>query len=191
MSNNQQHLVNKVQAGDEYAFKKLFFYYYEILCNYAIKFTESEYLAEEIVQEVFANIWEKRCDWHPDNVKAWLFTTTHNKALDHVRHRQVREKNSSYVQSIYDSQEYESPEQSLQTKYFQEAAQQAIADLPPRCRDTYILHRQEGFSYSEIANIMGVSLKTVETQISRALKLLREQLKDYLPLLSLFMLLFL
>ena len=189
MSKNQQHLVYKVQAGDEYAFKELFFCYYEILCNYAVKFTNSEYLAEEIVQEVFTIIWECRQDWQPDNVKAWLFTTTHNKALDHVRHRQVREKNSSHVQNIYDSQELETPEQSIQSKYFREAAQHAIANLPPRCRDTYILHRQEEFSYSEIAEIMGVSLKTVETQMSRALKLLREQLKDYLPLLSLFMLL--
>lgn len=176
-------LTDKIQRGDKSAFKELFIAYYEPLCDFANRYTECEHTAEEIVQDIFTYIWENRDHWQPDNPNAWLYKTTSNKALDIIKHRQVREKNSLFIKETYESSHKMAPDQSMHTKDFEEAAQQAIEELPEKCRITYILHRREALSYAEIANVMDVSKKTVETQMSRALMLLRQKLQPYLILL--------
>ena len=172
-------LARNIQAGDHQAFKELFFLLHNPLCRFAASYTNNHHIAEEFVQDVFTYVWENRNNWNPDNVKSWLYTSVRNKALDHLKHINVREKNMRFVRDSYQNDK-ETPEQSLHTKNFEMAIEAAIKGLPDRCRNTYLLHRRENFSYSEIAEIMAVSVKTVESQMSRALMLLRDELEEYL-----------
>lgn len=169
-----------IREGDKAAFKSLFVNFYEPLCHFVHGFTRRMDISEELVQDVFANIWEKRTNWKPDNISAWLYRAARNRALDFLKHEKVVEKYRSDIEGMYE--EVETPDISLDNLSIEEAARKAIEELPERCRTTFVLHRQGGLTYAEIAETMGVSVKTVESQMSRALTFLRSRLQHFLSL---------
>src|SRR5699024_1041909 len=142
---------------------------------YAWRYVDSKAIAEELVQAIFGDIWEKRAEWEPLNVKAYLYSVVRNRAIDHIRHQQVRQK---YDSKIRDDKEHTtiSIEDSAQKKQIQYAVKAEIEALPSRSKMTFKLHRYDGLTYQEIADIMHVSTKTVESQMTRTLKRLRERL---------------
>lgn len=175
--------IKKIRKGDEQAFESLFKAYYYHLSRFAWRYVKSKAIAEELVQEVFANIWENRHSWSPtESLKAYLYQAVKHRALDHLKHEEVRQE--------YDPKwmkKKENPtinfEDPRRRKQLRQAINKEIEDLPPRSKMTYKLHRYDGLTYREIAEVMDVSVKTVESQMTRTLKRLRKRLSYLLPFL--------
>lgn len=178
--------VRKVrEQGDRDAFEKIFRSYYERLCNYAHGYLGTSQGAEDVVQAVFLKIWDQRKNWNPEGtVSQYLFTAVRNKALNVLRHERVKEDTEEEVIRVFQELKDKSSADDEETEELRQAIQNAINDLPPRRREIFLLSRRSGLTYQEIANVLGVSVNTVGTQMGRALKTLRNHLGDWLPLLA-------
>ena len=145
---------------------------------YAARFMDSGEDAEEVVQEVFVKFWEKCDTLSPDSsIKSYLYRSVHNFCLNAIKHEKVKDSYRQYmVQSMESSSEnvFESENQDK----LRERIIGAIDNLPPRCSEIFKLSRFEGLKYQEIADHLGISVKTVEVQMGKALKVLRETLGD-------------
>ena len=179
-------LAERIKQGDEQAFELLFRKYFFRLYGYARKFLDDTDQAKEIVQEVFARIWEGREDIDPEaSMKAYIFKITHNLSLNKLKRLKVETKYTEIYKLVY-LENYElSPHDSLLVKELEENIRQAIKTLPVECQKIFRLSRQEGLKYREIAGKLNISEKTVEAQITKALRMIRIELKDYLLLLLL------
>jgi RNA polymerase sigma-70 factor (ECF subfamily) len=174
-STNDQIRNKKIREGHEQAFEQLFKEYYFKLSRFVWRYVESKAIAEEIVQAVFADIWEDRAEWGPENTKSYLFSAVKNRAISHLRHQQVRIK---YDSQWRDDEEHTTIEidDKAREKRLQKAIKAEIEALPARSKMTFKLHRYDGLTYKEIAEVMDVSVKTVESQMTRTLKRLRKRL---------------
>ena len=143
------------------------------------KFTGDLDMAKNLVHEVFIQVWEK-FDTLPEdmNYKSYCFTAVRNKCLNHIRDR----KKFVTIEHVQEEKVTEL-NTSLETSELAEKIELAIASLPEKCRMVFELNRIEGLKYAEIAEKMNISIKTVETQMSKALAVLREHLADYLTVL--------
>lgn len=132
--------------------------------------------AEELVQEVFANVWSKSGNLKiQSSPRAYLFTSTRNACLNFLKHKRVEHtylEQTTFHQEQGDPVEYEELVNRLE---------RAMEKIPEKCREIFELNRFEGKRYKEIAEELGLSLKTVENQMGKALKILRKELGDYLP----------
>ena len=161
--------------------------YYQPLCRYAHVLLSDADQAEEMVQQTFITIWEKRGGIDiTTSVKAYLYRAVRNACLNEIKHRKVKEK---YIKSEQTgSDRYIEPsDQSTLHLELEEKILAAIDTLPQQCRLIFQLSRFEELKYQEIADQLNLSVKTVENQMGKALKIMREQLKEYLPLITLFM----
>ena len=175
------YLLSAIQRGDQKAFDALFRKYYPTLCAYGHRFVDLED-AEEIVQDSLLWIWENRENLIIEiSLSSYLYKMIYRKALNKLAHIDAAQR--------ADTQFYEEMKEMLQdTDIYQieELTQQikdAIANLPESYREAFVMHRFQDMSYKEIAEILEVSPKTVDYRIQQALKQLRLELKDYLPLL--------
>jgi RNA polymerase sigma-70 factor (ECF subfamily) len=169
-------------------FDAVYVTYYPRMIRFAKEYVLMEEDAENIVQDIFVLLWEKR-DVLNINVSLlpYLFTLVKNKCLDFLRHKMVGEE--------FAKEEYDARRMALEQFNYvfssdedmEEILAAAIRSLPERCREIFIKSRMEGKKYREIANELDISLNTVETQMSVALRKLRISLKDYLPLLLFFL----
>ncbi|MCI6618388.1 MAG: RNA polymerase sigma-70 factor [Prevotella sp.] len=147
------------------SFTQLFSCYYRPLCLYAIHYLQDANMAEDIVQECFIKLWERQAN-HP---KAFLFTSVRNACIDHLRKRNP-------VSTSIDPSDLDGSitDEEAQERSFHEAELWTVVDsLPDRCREILLLSKRDGLTYREIAVRLGISEKTVEHQISKALKVLR------------------
>jgi RNA polymerase sigma-70 factor (ECF subfamily) len=169
-------LIMRVIEGDDYfAFELLFKKMYSPLCQFCIKFVKSPEIAEELVSDVFYSIWKNRNRLIISSPKAYLFTSVRNKAFDHLRKvkKQVHcdlENATNLPADTANSQEI------LVLRELTASMEKSVARLPKQCRLIYELSRDQGLKYKEIATILQVSVKTVETQMGRALKHLRNSM---------------
>ena len=167
----------------ENGFEQLFKSLYTPLCRYALGIISDEMQAEEIVQDVFMILWQQdRMGNTPSNIQGYLYRAVHNKSLNFLKHEKVKEKYQKYVQTR-PSNHNNSAEQQLETKELQLRIKNAMLKIPEKCRTVFHLCRQDELSYREIAKKLNISIKTVENQMSKALKILRLELKDYLVIL--------
>ena len=174
-------LLSAVQRGDQKAFDTLFRRYYPMLCAYGHRFVELED-AEEIVEDSLLWIWENRETLVIESsLNSYLFKMVYRRALNKLAHIDATQR--------ADTRFYEEMQEMLQdTDLYQveeltQRIKDAIATLPESYREAFVMHRFRDMSYKEIAEILGVSPKTVDYRIQQALKQLRVDLKDYLPLL--------
>ena len=174
-------LLSSLRKGEQQAFDSLFRKYYPMLCAYARRFVELED-AEEIVQDSLLWIWENRENLFIEtSLSSYLFKMIYRKALNKLAHIDATQR--------ADTRFYEEMQEMLQdTDLYQveeltQRIKDAIATLPESYREAFVMHRFRDMSYKEIAEILGVSPKTVDYRIQQALKQLRVDLKDYLPLL--------
>lgn len=177
--------VARSRAGDVAAFEAIFRLYYEPLCAFAERFVGSPDAARDVVQDVFVRIWEQRQSWQGcDNLKAYLFTAVRNRSFKLLRHRGVVERGLAQMTHAAAAPGAGSPpptpEDYTRVVELAAAVERAIEQLPERSREAYLLHRQQGLSYAEIAAVMGVSARTVENHIARALRGLREGLSPWI-----------
>ncbi|MBH8558894.1 RNA polymerase sigma-70 factor [Hymenobacter negativus] len=162
--------LRRLNQGDERAFDALFRHYSALVYRFSYGYLKSRTDAEEIVQECFLKIWEKREQLRDDvPLKAYLFTTAHNAILNQLRRQQQRNRFQTYTAGLAPGQVGNEVEFSeLESLY-----QAALEQLPPKRREIFILSRQQGLSYPEIAQQLNLSVKTVEAQMTQALKFLR------------------
>lgn len=176
---------SKQQLSEEQAFELIFRKYYVRLCGFANKFIANQAETEEIVQEVFLNIWAKKDRLKLDNeIKPYLFKSVQNLCFNFIEHQKVIGNYYSVIETVYKNQkeDFDTYESVLFTE-FQAKVDEAIGSLPEECRRIFRMSREENLKYAEIADKLGLSVKTVETQMSRALSKLRAELKDYLCIL--------
>ncbi len=135
--------------------------------------------AKEIVHTVFLNLWEKKSTLDPgSSVKSYLFTSVRNRCLNYLRDQRKFKKDVLFDITV-EMATAESSSVHLETAELQQQIDEALDHLPEKCRQVFELNRFEGLKYKDIAETLGISVKTVEAQMSKALKILREHLKDY------------
>lgn len=175
---DDKELFLQLKQGNQESFRQLFEKYYPALCHFAQQFTADSQLAEEIVQDLFVKIWEKRDSLQVDfSLKQYLFRSIKNLCINFLRHEKIKKKYASDIQKNPepdDNADHWFLEIDLMKKI-----EESIESMPPRRKEIFLLSREQGLKYKEIADSMGISVKTVEAQMGLALKHLRENLKDY------------
>lgn len=180
---DEKFLVSKLRKGDEDAFNWIFYAYYKGLVLYAKEFTEDMDAAEEIVQGFFVKFWTEREQIHiTSSVKAYLVKSVRNKCLDFLKHRKIMDKHNKEIQKELPNK-VEEGEEVIMTYELKEKIEKSIYALPGNCREIFKMSRYDGKKYREIAGELGISVKTVEAQIGKGLKKLREDLKEFLTIL--------
>lgn len=166
-------------------FNKLFHDYYTNLSRFAFTYVKDEAVAEELVQEVFVNLWQKQELKEISSIRSFLYISVRNRALNYLRDHKTRtlHENDFAIErerdALYEYNEYEH-------KQLETLVKDAIAELPEKCREIFELSRNENLSYQQIADQLNISAKTVENQISIAIKKLRVKLKDYMSFFATF-----
>lgn len=175
-----------IKCGDQRSFELFFRKYHDRLCSFANKFLNDPEEAKEIVQDAFAKIWEGRNDIDPEvSLKSYIFKITQNLCLNSLKRDKVKSRFAGIYKMVYIDQHVCSPQEHLLTKELEKDIVMAFSKLPTECRKVFELSRVEGHRYKEIADICHISVKTVEAQMSKALRLLRIELNDYLAVLLL------
>ena len=179
-------IFSGIQSGNKKMFEYLFQNYYNQLCCYVNRILRNEVNSEEIVQEVFIKLWENRKEITiHTSLKAFLYKSVHNRSLNFIQHKKVEEAYSSQFKQdnsfIISPVSKDYPIANLLSQELGDAIQNAISNLPDQCREVFIKIRHEEMSYAEVADLLGISVNTVKTQLARAVIKLRELLKNYLP----------
>jgi len=173
-------LMRRLRAGDERALEEVFRAHYAGMVAFVRRFVFAPDIAEELVQDVFFKLWSKRESLSEiDALRTYLFRAARNTALNHLRRKKL--------ESAWEEQEAARGEPSTSggtddeasTSEVEVAVNEAIGRLPTRCREIFLMSREGGMTYGEIARTLGISIKTVETQMGRALKSLRLSLARY------------
>lgn len=166
-------------------FEQIFRQHYVPLCRYAGTLCGNKEDAEEMVQQVFVKIWEtKETIEIESNLTGYLYRAVYHQFLNMVRKRKVT---NMYEENMKGSmQVYTNPLDRTRNAELQQKLESALEKLPGQCRLIFKLNRFEELRYKEIANVLGLSIKTVENQMGKALKILRAELADYLPLMAAF-----
>ena len=174
--------IKKLSGLDIHSFETLFREYYQVLCAYAFRFLNDPDSAEEIVQDLFYTLWEKKDELQINtSVKSYLYSAVHNRCIKHIEHRKVETRYQQYYLKN-ESEIGTEPEGDHQALELQEIINDTLKALPERCSKIFRLNRFEGLKYHEIAARMAISVKTVEANMGKALKALRKSLKDYVEI---------
>jgi RNA polymerase sigma-70 factor (family 1) len=173
------------QLGDEASFERMFRTHYARLCAFAATMIDDRDEAEEVVQTMFCRLWEQRNALDITiSVQAYLFRSVRNACLNHIKKMQIRETYKAMnLENLNQNPEYQ-PDRTTHSE-LSKKIEQAIADLPEQCRLVFKMSRFEELKYKEIAEQLGISIKTVENQMGKALKVLRFKLADFLTLIVL------
>ena len=176
----EQEMVRKISFGDQKSFEGLYHLYYKRLCQFAFLVLHSKELSEEVVSDVFLNVWIKREQLNSErNIRSFLYTAVRNRAIDYQRSKPVPAQDNINVYEL----EMECPEPSaddlIDRELFREHLQQAFDQLPERCRLIARMHYNDELQYKEIAAILNVSRKTVEAQIGIAIRKVKEIFEKY------------
>ncbi len=172
---------------DDHAFEQLFKAHFKALHSYASVMLYHDSHAEEIVQNMFVRLWEKRDLLDVQiSVKAYLYKCVHNDCLNYIKHKKIKAKYQDHATFTMNNQT-ENTSDKLVLGELQDRLQVAMNELPEQCRTIFQMSRFEELKYREIAEELGLSIKTVENQMGKALRILRVKLVDFLPILLLFM----
>lgn len=156
----------------------LFKTYFMRLVLFAVRYVKDQDTAREIVHEVFINVWEKRDSIDEQkSVKAYLFTSVYNRCLNYIRNQKKIDTAVS-VEDDYSGQ-HVAFEDRIEHSELEAKIQEALLQLPEKCREIFMLSRFEEKKYAEISTLLGISVKTVEAQMSKSLKMMRKALHDY------------
>jgi RNA polymerase sigma-70 factor (ECF subfamily) len=178
MFENDLDLLKKLQNDDEIAFKVIFNRYYSRLYYFILEFISFDDIAENIVQDTFFTLWNKRHELKDDsNLGAYLFTVARNNCLYNLREQRYKQKlfatnllNLNYSAYTFDEIDH--------------IIKRTLDELPPQCKKVFVLSRFEERKNKEIAEELNISVKVVEKHISKGLKKFKVSLKDYLPFVA-------
>lgn len=182
-SSTEKEIFSLLQKGNTYAYELIFRRYYVSLCGFATRFVEQPETSEGIVQDIFLKLWEKRGTLAIDtSLKSYLFRAVYNSCVNHLAHTKIKNRYLSAVrESIAKNEHAGDPVlDSLTYKELDNKITEAIETLPADCKRIFKMSRFDGMKYAEIAENLQISVKTVETQISRALQKLRRELREFM-----------
>ncbi len=179
MISDDNNLLQALRDDDEKAMEMLFREYYQRLCNYANTILNDKDESEEAVQQLFIQLWEKRKTMEiRTSLQSYLFRSLRNSCLNKIKHQKVRQLYANETVALANNEE---PSSSLTLhSELENQISVAIESLPEQCRLIFKMSRFEELKYSEIADQLGISVKTVENQMGKALRIMRDKLKDYL-----------
>ena len=184
MQPTDQQFFSDIQSGDTASFEMLFKTHYDPLCRFALSYLQDPDDAEETVQAVFIGFWEKRQTIQVDtSLKAYLYRSVRNACLNEIKRVKVRKLHADSMMVEGEPQSQPSDHLAIRQE-LEEKIQEALQALPEQCRLIFKMSRFEELKYQEIADQLNLSIKTVENQMGKALKIMRTQLKDYLPLIT-------
>ncbi|HEY0272383.1 MAG TPA: RNA polymerase sigma-70 factor [Chitinophaga sp.] len=173
------------RSRGEMEFEALFRRHFKNLYAYACSMLHDEVMAEEMVQNVFCKLWEKGADLRiQQSITAYLYRAVYHECLNYIRHLKVRAAHQSFSKH-HQSPVVDSSASRVQLHELQVKLEAALQQLPEKCRVVFQLSRFEDLRYQEIADRLQISVKTVENQMGKALRILRTELVDFLPLLLL------
>jgi len=181
-------LFDRIKSGDQKALETLFSIYFPRLNDFARNVVKDDVISQDIVQEVFVKVWEKRFEIETINLEAFLFKLVRNRCIDYIKYLKVVNNRmqemqlSSKYEELYridfvGDEPYVLIEQELKQKI-----EKTIESLPDRCREVFILSRMNGLKNKEIAEKLGISIKNVERHLTRALQTFRANFSEELPI---------
>ncbi|RYD59571.1 MAG: RNA polymerase sigma-70 factor [Sphingobacteriales bacterium] len=171
-----------LSADSTIVFEQTFKSHFKALHAYACTILKDEATAEEMVQNVFYKLWEKKEQVTvQQSLSAYLYRSVYYECLNYIKHTKVKSAYQSHA--TYHTSELQQASDSASLRQLQEKIDEALRDLPEQCRTIFQMSRFEELKYREIANRLGLSVKTVENQMGKALRILREKLADFLPAL--------
>jgi RNA polymerase sigma-70 factor (ECF subfamily) len=172
-----------MRDGDPQAFEQIFRAYYGKLCSFALRYVRTRENAEDVVHDVLFAIWRERATYEiRGTLRSYLYTAVRNRALDHLKREGVElrwREEAELTMEAFPAPGGTAADEELVAAELSAIVQEAIDALPPRYRQAYVLRRQHGLSYAEIASIMNITVKTVEVQIGQALKRIRERVRGW------------
>lgn len=176
---SERDLQRRIRAGEEGAFDSVFRAHYAHLVRMADSIIREPALAEEIAQEVLLELWRRRESLEVEQTfRAYLIRSTRNRALNHIRHERVVARQAAAA--ALESRSSPSAEDEVLGIELERAVHDAIEGLPENCREAFLLSREQGLKYAEIAAVLGISIKTVEKRMGQALSELRQRLAPWL-----------
>jgi len=171
----EQELITRIRRDDRLALNTLLALHYQNLCLFANTYLRNPEESEEVVSDVFLNFWRFRHTIRIDrSLKSYLYTSVKNGALSMIKKRQPLFEDVEDILFYTNLLDSVDPEQLMTLMELQNQLDRAIETLPPRCKQIFIMSRMEALSYYEISEILGISEKTVENQIVKALHLIRQ-----------------
>jgi len=187
LESNDNQLIELILAGDKLAFDRVFIKYFKNLHAYAFKLINDRDNAEEMVQNVFCRIWEKKHLLKIDGyLKSFLYRAVHNECLNFIKHQKVR----SSFQTHYTTKQEDTESDLSKELAASELRRQlfmAIGELPEDCASVFQMSRFEQLKYHEIAAQLNIPIKAVEYQMGKALKIIRLKLVDFLPIFLIYL----
>lgn len=175
-------LAESIKNSNQGVFELVFNYYYSGLVVYADQIIKDTVISEDIVQSVFMKLWETRETIEIRSLRSYFMQCVKNRCIDHLRSQQVKQR---FDNRIPDTATLVMEDDLWTKNELGELIQKAVDDLAPRCREIFWMSRYENLKTAEIAEKLDISKRTVETQISKALKILRVKLVDYISVLIL------
>lgn len=176
--------IEQLRHGEQHGFEKLYKFYFARLSQFVYRYVHSTHIAEDLVHNVFFAIWNNRKSIQPvETLRPYLYQACRNQALKHLRKEHEVISPFELINNM-DNSHYPSPDEMLEGSEFENAVIHAVSDLPERRRLIYLMHREDGLTYKEISEVLEISIKTVETQMSRTLKHLRDKLSRFIPYIT-------
>jgi RNA polymerase sigma-70 factor (ECF subfamily) len=180
LDSEERHIIDEIKSGNDQIFENLFRDYYPRLTLHAFKLIGNQDQAEDIVQDFFVEMFDSRdkINVHT-SLKQYLYQSVRNRCLNHIKHMGVH---LNYQQKLpaYEHSKDPDPAELMAETELENRIAKIVAQLPKQCREIYLLSRQKGMKNKEIAETLNISVRTVETHISNALKVLRKQLSSLL-----------
>lgn len=156
-------------------FERAFDLYYTSVRNFLYYKTSQSELAEDVAQDAFVKLWETRDKIDKSSIKAYVFTIANNLAINQLKRDQLKFK---FFKLQVDKTDIKTPEYLLEMQEFDQKLQDSLAKIPDGAREVFLMNRIDGLKYREIAEMLGLSMKAVEKRMSRALTVLRDQIKE-------------
>lgn len=179
---HEQISQKKISNRDQQEFERLFYAYFVRLAKYAYKYVSNVAVAQDLTQSVFLRIWELNGDWEPDGtIKSYLYRAVKNKCLNHIKHKKVVDdwklKKRETASHAKIDMEWD---KDKRTEILSHAIHDAVLKMPAKRREIFLLSRDEGLTYHEIAELKGITRKTVENHIGLALVFLKDELSEWI-----------
>ena len=176
----EKQVIEKIRKGDVQAFEWLFRQYYEKLCQWAHHYLQDLDSSEEVVQDLYYHLWRNRdtTEFHV-SVKSYLYKAVSNNCKMLIRNRDRRSAIEAEI-VLLNTDSAEEPEELLEVKEIREVVNRTLEELPEKPAQIFRMSRYEGLKYREIAEKLSISIKTVEANMGKALKVFRKNLQEYI-----------
>jgi RNA polymerase sigma-70 factor (ECF subfamily) len=176
---NDEELMQEIKAGNMFAFDALYRKYNKKLYKFGFSILKSTEEAENLIQDVFLNLWENRHKVEKNSsIKSYVFTITYNSAISIIRKKARESQFIEYLKTLQDIS-VEAVNVELEYNELTNKLDEIIKGLPQRQKEVYLLHKVEGLKYNEIAERLNISVNTIENHMSHALKTIRKKLGNY------------